>query len=339
MDQLIESITYNKCSSETCTFFVRSDEEFCPNCGVKYKLFKPRPKALENKGCLSLLFALFGLSSVPITVSGLICGLLWLIGFSIPIYLLSAIIVGPVIFFISYLIDPPKIIEKLEISLIDSMEKLEERLNQIGVKRQKLNHLIENFDLDDDIREEKIKEKLIIAVKILAEQSSRYQVKIKEIDFLRWQNQIAPIISRIRSQTYEGAESDLKRISELAETGRSEYDKLTDWVSTLEYSATGKDLQQRFGETLDSCVRLRDALLERQAMLAIKDVTPIGEDNKSLFIITPELIRKVEAFNAEASLKDFTFSMDELDEQFAKLEIEDKLSSDTRLLIDQTEKL
>jgi hypothetical protein len=74
-------------------------------------------------------------------------------------------------------------------------------------------------------------------------------------------------------------------------------------------------------------------------MLMIKEVTPLGEDDKLFFTIPPELVRNVEAFNAEASIKDFSVSVDKLDQEFERLEIEDKLSKETRLMLEQSENL
>ena len=41
----------------------------------------------------------------------------------------------------------------------------------------------------------------------------------------------------------------------------------------------------------------------------------------------------------EASIKDFSISVDELDKEFERLEIEDKLSKETRLVLEQSENL
>lgn len=76
-------------------------------------------------------------------------------------------------------------------------------------------------------------------------------------------------------------------------------------------------------ETETSCEKLREVLLSRQAVLALRDISPLEESVK--LPASKELVRETDIFNIQTTITDFTESFDELENEYRRLKSENEI--------------
>ena len=97
-----------------------------------------------------------------------------------------------------------------------------------------------------------------------------------------------------------------------------------------------KELAVRLEETLVSCKRVHDGLVGRQAVLALKGLSPLEETAMAIPSPTAER-RATEVFNTEVALTDFSSSFEELEGEYARLQSEGQVAQEIHRLLKEAE--
>lgn len=84
----------------------------------------------------------------------------------------------------------------------------------------------------------------------------------------------------------------------------------------------------QLAETESSCEKLREALLSRQAVRALQDISPLQENLK--LPSAKEIVHAAESFNIQTTLTDFSESFEELEHEYKRLKTEEEI--DQKLL-------
>jgi len=97
-----------------------------------------------------------------------------------------------------------------------------------------------------------------------------------------------------------------------------------------------EELSQRLSEIQESMRKLRDALVGRQAVLALKGITPLDD---ALAPVSPPVaaIRESEVFNIQVAITDFSTSFDELEFEYMRVQTEEDVAQKVSEIINRAE--
>jgi hypothetical protein len=87
----------------------------------------------------------------------------------------------------------------------------------------------------------------------------------------------------------------------------------------------GKGIAKQFEDSIALCNRFYEAILARQAKLAINDVSPLDEKSREL-ITSAKSDEYAGLFDARNDVTSFTAAFEELEAEFDRLEAEEELS-------------
>src|SRR5258705_4705671 len=82
--------------------------------------------------------------------------------------------------------------------------------------------------------------------------------------------------------------------------------------------------------------QLRDVLVGRQAVLALKGITPL-EEALTRVSAPVAAIRESEVFNIEVAITDFSASFDELESEYERVQTEEDVAQQVTEIIEQME--
>ena len=213
-------------------------------------------------------------------------------------------------------------------SLRQDEETIQQRLGDISSREKRLNEARQKVLLEagDDIKHERwqhVEEALESAEKILVRQRERYHADLWEIALIRWQNTLEPLASDWESLTHDTCNHRLRLLEAARERGAN---FLRDWeVVDLDELPEAARCVQRLRDVLDSCDKLREALIVQQAALAVRGIAPMSDAIQAAHAPT-EALHALDTFNARASIGEFSTAFGELEAEYSRLRSEEELS-------------
>jgi hypothetical protein len=212
-------------------------------------------------------------------------------------------------------------------SLRHDEETIQQRLADIGAREKRLiearQKVLTEIGIDSEGRWERVTSALDSAEAILAHQRESYHAKLWEIALVRWQNTLEPLASDWESLTHETCNHRLRLLEAARERGAA---FLKDWegVDLADLPEAGRCVQ-RLRDALDTCDKLREALIVQQAALAVKGIAPLSEALQPT-LVPSEALHALDTFNARASIGEFSTAFGELEAEYSRLRSEEELS-------------
>lgn len=314
----------------TCGYFVSHFEKLCPNCGRKnpgsrferitmQKWKTPSSYGLAFSGLITLMcFILF--SENPFSnYSSLI-----------PIFLIS--------FFLSTVAVYLMIKERFEkeyqhypenpLSDLDRKEKvIKRRISDLLKRAKQIDVVLSRIKQNDTPHLQETRIKLLSAREIVTGQYARYELQAKKIEIARLQNNVSPFLNNLPRLNEFETENGLITI----ENTKHEVEKIRQNLTLFYAIEFPKAIQpekdsflNQLKETEDSCDKLREALLSKQAARALQGISPIEENINAPS--SKEIAHAVETFNIQSTLTDFSESFEELENEYRRLRTENDVS-------------
>lgn len=328
------NLPYRRCYD--CRFWIGKDERYCPNCGLIRPEERQPPddyltsvaKYPRNHGCFiatMTLVVLFGTEIILLSVTGarIDGGLLVLL----MLVLTPTIIIGGFKLLKRLAVTPPAVEQYSSRNLRQSEGTIGQRLKEIKERRERISSVLARAKGGAGEQWEGVRKTLAGALETLDRHRVQYALKQVEVEAVRWQNSLTPLHYGWEALTYESAERRLKALDDASRTG-------TDLKSRLEgeRKAAGtlpelEELSRRVDETLESCRKMHDGLVARQAVLALKGVSPLGDAASA----PPAPVagrREMEVFNIQTAITDFSSSFTELEAEYARLRAEDEVAEE-----------
>jgi hypothetical protein len=105
---------------------------------------------------------------------------------------------------------------------------------------------------------------------------------------------------------------------------------------TLGATPDSEDLSRRLDETLASCKKVHDGLVSRQAVLALKGMSPLKDAMSPVSSPTSER-REMEVFNIQVAITDFSTSFEELESEYARLQSEEDVTQEISHILERAD--
>ncbi len=304
-----------------CGFYVRQNDEFCPNCGLVSVLDDP---TFWEKNESTFLF--IGLLTIVISVFFSLVNQHWrddIIAIIVISFFLSVFIT--LFFNVDYKSKKESENEDrfFRRSLNHKEITIEKRIEELISRKNKISSVLYQIGSEPSENLQPVQRKLNSAKEILETQSARYKLQKEKINLVRLQNRVSPYLLYLDSldelQTEEGifiSDNILREVDELHESLSDSFPKKVE----IERA----DFLKNLDETSQSCEKLWEALLSKQALFALKDVQPTNEIGTILH--AEELAHATETFNLQAKLTDFSESFDELEDEYKRLTADDEIT-------------
>lgn len=313
-----------------CGYFVSHFEKICPNCGRKNQ-----GSTFERTTLLKWKTP----SSYGLAFSGLITFLCFILfseslysnySFLIPIFFIS--------FFLStfavYLMTKERFEKEYQhyaenpLSDLDRKEKvIKRRLSDLSNRAKQIDIVLSRIKQNDTPHLQETRKKLLIAREIVTGQYARYELQSKKIEVARLQNGVLPFLNNLQRLNDFETESGLMTI----ESAKHEVEKIRQNLTSfyaIEFPQAVQPERDNFlsqlDETANSCDKLREALLSKQAARALQGISPVEENLHAP--TSKEIAHAVETFNIQATLTDFSESFEELENEYRRLRAENNVS-------------
>ena len=213
---------------------------------------------------------------------------------------------------------------------------IEQRTSELATREQQVNAVLDRATQSAGEKWDQVRATLEASVQTLKRQHARYSAKSIEIDTVRLQNKLAPLIYDTNRFSYDQIDAHLKTI-ERAQDNTVELGEQLDEQRRVLGSATDiEELSQRLSEIQESTHKLREALVGQQAVLALKGITPLDE---ALSPVSPPVaaIRDIEVFNIQVAITDFSASFDELESEYVRVQTEEDVAQKVSEIISRSE--
>lgn len=203
---------------------------------------------------------------------------------------------------------------------------VEKRISELSKRIRKIDDILDKINHDDSIHLQQVRQKLLSAREIVIGQFARYELQHQKINLVRLQNSVSPFlfgINRLNETemndgiaTIENTKSEINRIRQ----NLTRYDAIDFPPKVLPEKEA---FLTQLDETEMSCEKLREVILSRQAVLALRDISPVEETVR--FPVSKELVRETDVFNIQTAITDFTESFDELENEYRRLKSEKEI--------------
>lgn len=306
-----------------CRYNLSPHEERCPNCGRKNPANTFRKTTLEKWKTPSIFGFIFSI---------LITSLFFLILIENPPkdYLLL-ILIFIISFFLSTIVIFLLVKDRFEIEYqqfvenpltdLDNKEKIiKRRIAELAKRLKQIDLVLDRIKQNDTPQLQETRKKLLSAREIVTGQYARYELQAKKIEIARLQNNVLPFLNNLHRLNEFETENGLITI----ENTKHEVEKIKQNLTlfyAIEFPKAVQPEKENFlnqlAETTNSCDKLREALLSKQAASALRGISPIEEN-----INTPsskEIAHAVETFNIQSTLTDFSESFEELETEYRRL--------------------
>jgi hypothetical protein len=335
---------YQRCRD--CRFWVSSQDVNCPNCGIS------RPsERFEDKSYLvkvALAPSLHTVFLFFIYLAMLLVALVITQSFGAIDEFLSAALVASAILIPLLLIGAGLGLARLAVRLLagrttrserslrKSWDTINLRLNEIEKRQEQIRSVQRRTAENRNPEWERVHQTLQDAARMLNLHHTRYKAKAIEVEAVRWQNSLNPLFYGWESLTYERTERRLRALDEASSKGVRLQGRLMEDCKSLADTSDFRELSIRLEETMVSCKRVHDGLVGRQAVLALKGLSPLEET--AMAIPSPTAERKAtEVFNTEVALTDFSTSFEELEGEYARLQSEGQVAQEINRLLTEAE--
>jgi hypothetical protein len=222
-------------------------------------------------------------------------------------------------------------------SLRQDEELIQQRLADIATRekrlaevRQRVREQVENGKLET-VQEtwNRVVPVLDSAAATLTRQRERYHAYLWVIALLRWQNTIEPLAADWETLTHETVNHRLRLLDVARERGEM---YLREWEGVdLSEIIEAARCVERLKLALESCSKLREALIVQQAALAVKGIAPMEETFSSNLTAT-DALKSLDIFNARAAIGEFNTAFGELEAEYSRLRSEEELAEQVVLV-------
>lgn len=309
-----------------CNFYVSSFESKCPNCG---RLASPR-KIVGGYLQIAKFPALFALFfslvfSLPATI--------FFFGDfdNFAQILLSAAFIYSIFFAVLFFIQFKRSfisranneINSPVSSIAGKRKLIEKRIAELDSRGRKIDSVLDKIKETDRENLQEARRKLLSAREIVISQLARYELQKQKVELVRLQNELSPYLYKLHRLADVETESGLAAVEITQLEIENMRGNLASYAA-IDFPEKTLPEKQSFlaqlDETNESCERLREALLGRQAASALRGISPIEGNLK--FSGAKEVEHAAETFNMRAALTDFSESFDELESEYRRLRSE-----------------
>ena len=217
----------------------------------------------------------------------------------------------------------PKRKKKAE-SFLSRVKLIDNRLSDLDKRIKQVDLILARITENAGQQLNNMRPKLLEARKIASDQFARYEFQKQKIALVRLQNGVSPyLIGWSRLNEYE-TENGLVTIKNT----KQKINKIRQYLvnTTANESFDNTLSEKRFflaqlDETEKSFEQLREALLSRQAVRALQEISPMEENLK--LSNADGIVHATETFNIQTTLTDFSESFDELEREYQRLKAEE----------------
>lgn len=336
------STEYHKCVN--CGFNVTPQDGRCANCGVLQPLESLKVRGEDYSFVIAI--AIIAAILIPAFYFGSQAGLGGIICCAFPVGLVIAFFFGGIGKAISDALSrrSQKYVER-EVanrmapypeSLAYKENIIKQRISELSRREEQVNAVLDRAKQNTSEQWEQVRATLEASGQTLKRQHARYNAKSVEIDTVRLQNRIAPFIYDTERFSYEQIDARLKTIEEAQDNAVKLGKQLDQQRRVLGNLPDIEELSQRLSEIQGSMRKLLDALVGRQAVLALKGITPLDD---ALAPVSPPLtaIRESEVFNIQVAITDFSASFDELESEYIRVQSEEDVAKKVSEIINRAE--
>lgn len=320
-----------------CGFYVKQTDEFCLNCGKQY----PTKDVYEKVKFRLMLYRIFQSKVFKLFLSALVTYIfidlladfaaskfiqfgsyIWLFAFILWVFLLIFVFL-----FLNnlHLSKPVPRIIKNKNNLNSKDKIIENRISELKRRGEKIDSVLDKIKKTDGKSLQEVRQKLLSAREIVISQFARYELQKQKIELVRLQNGVSPYLFGLHRLNEFETENGLVTI----ENTRHEINKIRQNLTrhdAIDFPGKALPEKQSFlehlEETENSCQKLREALLSRQAARALQDISPIEENLK--LPGAKEIVRESDVFNIQTTLTDFSESFDELEREYRRIKAEEE---------------
>jgi hypothetical protein len=328
-----------------CGFYVNQNDEFCLNCGIKsptIDIFIPSPNLLVVARLTKSKLLAFILSTFMIFISLCIVtdGNLSSIPYLRDYVVFAVILFGVGISFLSLFLINKWFLRKHNFQRPKSHNNfnskkntIDRRLSELDKRAKTIDSILSKIAENSSTQLKELRPKLLSARGIVSGQFARYELQKQKIELARLQNSVSPYLFGLdRFNEFETENGLVTLENTLLAMNRIRQNLTRD--DEIEFSGKALSEKQTFftqlDETEDSCQKLREALLSKQAVRALQALSPIEENLK--LSNSKELARESDVFNIQTTLTDFSESFDELEREYKRLKAEEE--TEQKLLVD-----
>lgn len=214
------------------------------------------------------------------------------------------------------------------LSDLDRKEKvIKRRISDLSNRAKQIDVVLSRIKQNDTPHLQQTRKKLLTAREIVTGQYARYELQAKKIEIARLQNNVLPFLNNLHRLNEYETENGLITIENTKHEAEKIRQNLTNFYA-IEFPKTVRAEKDSFlsqlDETADSCDKLREALLSKQAMRTLQGISPIEENINAPS--SKEIAHAVETFNIQATLTDFSESFEELENEYRRLRAENNVS-------------
>jgi hypothetical protein len=314
-----------------CGFYVRQDDVFCLNCGFTEPQISKTDSRINFR---RVSFITFGLTLLTLLILGSaifksqdLIGVFFLACTSIALGFTLALLIECAV---SEIREKNKNVQKASgnaASLNSKKKVIEKRIAELAKRGQKIDAVLDKIKQNDGQNLQEVRRKLLAAREIVISQLARYEIQKRKIELVRLQNSVSPYLFGFEKLSEAETENSLAAIEEAKFQINRIRQNLTRY-DAIDFPGRAMPEKQNFlaqlAETENSCERLRETLLARQAMRALEGVQPL-EDALHL-PNTKQLAHAADTFNIQATLTDFSETFDELEREYKRIESDNEMS-------------
>lgn len=245
---------------------------------------------------------------------------LLIIGFSTLIALLISLFIESIIWSIR---DSKSEKKYFQYTLNAKNQTIKKRIEELSTRHQNINKVLEKIGENPSDTLQNVQQRLISAREIVDFQLERYELQKRKIELVKLQNAVVPYLENVQfldeKQTENGitiSEQTKAKLNLLKESFSSNFSK----QAYNEKESFIKQLQ----ETSDNCEKLREVLLSKEALQALKSIEHNEDINFSKQM--NEIAHFTETFNIQTTLTDFSESFEKLENEYRRLLADNEVS-------------
>ena len=348
-----KTAAYTQC--EQCGFWHAPAEPHCANCGVSFvKEYETRyddrlgrAKEYGDKGgsvgtVVGVVGSFGGIIGGFIIGGGIIGGIIGdraiggIVVFGVVVGIFAVGIGGPFVGGIigkrigtiigrkkaaRRVLKPPKVVTS---GLRQNEEQINKRLKEIGQKEQKIKTLRQELSQQGDPQRNRVRFKALDkGAAELSRQRDRYTGKLREIELIRWSNQLSPLLSYSPQLTEQQATNRLYTLSNIQTQGQ----KLAQIWKQTPLADEETRCAEHLNQALTTCDQLRQDLLDLKTALAVGDISAFSKEEQRASQTALELL---DTFNALPDVGGFTAGFKKLEDEYLRLQSEDEVRQLTK---------
>ncbi len=327
MNNIKKHDLYSSCRE--CGFWVTVKDTYCPNCGVitpRWKLpsstirFSKQTMLVGGAGFAVLRMAWMlwrhsGAGLIGTAFSSLVGGVVAGALFS------AAVGAGQFAF---QVVKNRKVSESLQRrtrkSLLASEHAINQRFAEMNTREQQIQETLHDISRTSEPSQH-ILETFQSSLTALRIQRERYNVKLWEIELIRWYNMLKPLTVSVEKMTYDVVNARVKNMDTIMAQGTG---MLRKWSESPRLNQVQQLCIQRLKKGLDTCEQVRRDILSQKAALAVQGLSPLDEQLQPAPSVTASL-EDLDAFNELPDLGEFTSGFTALEAEYFRLKGEEEV--------------